>query len=114
MILPVMRLTEKHFAAQVDKLAEMFNWRWWHDRATNAPRACPRCHAAIHLPRNDPGFPDRVLIRGDTLWFVELKTDRSRPTEAQLDWLEALMAVKKIRVGLWRPRDVENIVEWLR
>jgi hypothetical protein len=95
-------------------LLTMFGWRAWHDVSTNAPRNCQACKAPLHLPRNEPGFPDLVLVRGDTLWFVELKADRGKLTDAQRGWLEALGEVRHVRVGVWRPEDLETITEIMR
>ena len=108
------KLSERAFAAQVDAVARMFGWAMWRDNATNAPRACPRCHASINLPRNAPGWPDRVYLRGDTLWFVEFKASRGRLSEAQKSLLVALRAVSRVKVTIWRPEDMETIVEALR
>jgi hypothetical protein len=95
-------------------LAVRYGWRTWHDRATNAPRACPKCHAKIDLPRNDPGWPDLFLLRGQTLYVVELKSDRGEVTPAQREWLEAFRQVRRIRVAVWRPRMLAKIEELLR
>jgi hypothetical protein len=95
-------------------LLRMFNWRIWHDEATNAPRRCPACHAEIHLPRNEPGFPDLVLVRGETLWLVELKADRGKLSAAQREWYDALKAVTQVHTDIWKPRDLPAIVETMR
>lgn len=95
-------------------LLRMFGWRIWHDEAVNARRDCPSCGTPIRQPRNDPGFPDLVLVRGDTLWFVELKSDRGKTTDHQRDWLDALRAVRRVRVDLWRPDDLERIMELMQ
>jgi hypothetical protein len=95
-------------------LLRMFNWRIWHDEATNAPRRCPACHAEIHLPRNEPGFPDLVLVRGKVLWFVELKADRGRLSSEQRAWYEALQGVTQVHTDIWKPRDLPAIVETMR
>jgi hypothetical protein len=116
------RLTEKRWMAQLVSTSETAPGllrllgfeRIWHDRATNAPRACPHCHAPLDLPRNDPGFPDLVAIRGEELWLVELKTDRGRPTAEQIGWLRAISGVRRVRWAIWRPRDVDAIVADLR
>lgn len=110
----VVRLTEKAWQAQVLTLARMFQWKPWHDQATNAPRACPHCKTPLHLPRNDPGWPDLFLLRGDTLVIAELKSDRGSTTPEQRDWLKAFRAVRRIAVFVWKPRDVDQITKVLR
>lgn len=100
--------------ARAGGLLRMFGWRIFHDEATNAPRKCPSCKAELRLPRNPPGFPDLVLVRGDTLVFVELKADRGRVTDHQRDWLDALKDVRRVRVDLWKPADLDRITELMR
>jgi len=96
-------------------LLRMLGWGLiFHDEATNAPRRCPACRAEIHLPRNEPGFPDIVTVRGDTVWFIELKAARGKATDAQKSWLEALRGAKTVRVALYRPDDMQAIVEAMR
>lgn len=108
------KLTERAWQAQVVKLARMFGWRPWHDNATNAPRACPHCKKPLKLPRNDPGWPDLFMVRGDTLVIAELKSDRNYPTPEQRAWLEALRNVRRIAVFVWKPKDVEDVTRVLR
>ena len=110
----VPRLAEKAWQAQVLTLARMFGYRWWHDVATNAPRACPHCKTPLKLPRNDPGWPDLFLIRDDTLIVAELKSDRNYPTPEQRAWLDAFRKVRRIAVFVWKPRDVQQVTEALR
>lgn len=104
-----------HGLRRTGGLLRMLGWeRIFHDEATNAPRRCPSCKTEVRLPRNEPGFPDLVLVRGDTLWFVELKADRGKTTEYQRDWLDALRGVRRVRVDIWRPADIERITEAMR
>lgn len=86
----------------------------FHDEATNAPRCCTSCGADLPVLRNPPGFPDLVFVAGSTLWLVELKTDRGRTTPPQQAWIDALRSVTRVRVAVWRPRDLETIVYLLR
>lgn len=110
----VPKLTEKAWMGQLLGLARMFGWAAFHDQATNAPRACPRCRAPIHLPRNVSGWPDLMLIRGDTLIVAELKSDRGRVREDQTGWLSAFRQVRRVVVVVWRPRDAEDAARILR
>lgn len=117
----VAKFTERSFKQRLvsrDKrkpgLAILFKWRTFHDQATNAPRACPSCKAALHLPRNDPGFPDLLLVRDDVLIIAELKADRGRLSPEQKEWLAAFRAVKRIAVVVWKPKDWDEIERTLR
>ena len=112
--LPVLpRLTEGRWMRQLvgeRGIATMLRWRSWHDRATNFPRRCPECKAELKMIRNDPGWPDLFLIRGDTLIVVELKSDRGTVTPAQRAWLAAFRGVRRIVVDVWRPKDLDDKV----
>lgn len=108
------KLTERAWQGQVLTLARLFGWRWWHDAATNAPRACPHCKKPLRLPRNDPGWPDLFMVRGDTLIVAELKSDRNYPTPEQRAWLRAFEQVRRIVVVVWKPKDVDRVAEVMR
>lgn len=107
------KLTERAWQGQVLTLAKVFHWRAWHDNATNAPRRCPKCRAEIHLPRNEAGWPDLFLLRGDTLIVAELKADRNYPTSEQREWLDAFRAIRRVVVAVWKPRDAEKVTQAL-
>lgn len=109
-----LKMTEAQWQKRVLGMAALFKWRAWHDRATNAPRTCPTCKAPIKLPRNDPGWPDLFMVRGETLIVAELKSDRGQVTDEQLDWLSALQQVKRVMVVVWRPRSEAVVEEVLR
>lgn len=106
--------TERSWQQAVLRIARLFGWRWWHDVATNAPRACRHCKKPLKLPRNDPGWPDLFLVRGDTLIVAELKRDREYPTASQREWLDALRRVRRVVVVVWKPRDAQKVAEVLR
>src|SRR5689334_22991248 len=96
-------------------LLRMLGWDLiFHDEATNAPRDCERCHAPVNVRRNVPGFPDIVAVRGEDLWFIELKASRGSLTEHQKMWLDALRNVKRVHVALRRPEDFDRIMQEMR
>lgn len=53
------------------------------------------------------GYPDRTLVR-DRILFVELKREKTQPTNDQVMWLDKL-AKAGGEVYLWRPSDLEEI-----
>lgn len=95
--LPALR-TEKQFQEAVRQLALQQGWLYYH---TQDARKSP------------PGFPDLACVRGPTLLLAELKMPGKVPTAAQQAWLEALGQVTHVETHLWRPSDLESIVEKL-
>lgn len=114
-------VTEAAWQAQVEQLAKLYRWALYHTRDSR---------------RSEPGFPDLVLVRGPELIFAELKTDKGRPSDPQLTWLDALMDVAgavhvaaeeafgdlgpeqqrrrpRVEVYVWRPKDFDFVNERL-
>lgn len=71
-----------------------------------------RWHGVLAFHSTDPrrdtcaGFPDLVLL-GDRVAFVELKTDRGRVLPDQQIWLDGLRAAGQA-VYVIRPKDVAD------
>lgn len=105
-------VTEREFQAQVLTLAARLGWQAWHDRATNAARRCSACGATRRVPRNDPGWPDLVLVRRPRVVFAELKSERGAPTAEQEAWLDELRACGQ-EAYVWRPSQLDEIEEVL-
>jgi hypothetical protein len=70
--------------------------------------------------KSEPGFPDLVLVRAQSvaysgrLIFSELKREGESPTLPQQKWLEAIGgSVEGVEHYIWRPSDLDNIVEIL-
>ena len=82
-------LTEKQFQQQIIQLAHLHGWWCYHTHDSR---------------RSQPGFPDLVLIRGRSILYRELKTDRGRLTIDQQHVLD-LLHIAKADQGVWRPRD---------
>ena len=91
-------MTEKQFQSQVQTVAKLNGWMCCHTYDSR---------------RSAQGFPDLVMVRGQEVLFVELKTDRGRVSHHQRAWLSALENVERIRCDLWRPADWERIVKTL-
>lgn len=91
-------MTEADFQRQVIELAELHGWHVWHD---NDPR------------RNARGLPDLLLLRGATLLWVELKSERGRVRPEQQAFIERLKQVKYVSADVLRPSDWPEIVKVL-
>lgn len=61
------------------------------------------------------GYPDLEMLRPSTVTRVvqELKVKKNKPTEKQLDWLEAFQQCG-VPAFVWYPSDVEEIKTVLR
>jgi hypothetical protein len=92
-------VSEKAFLAQVRRLAHTHGWQSYH---------------TLHSQGSESGWPDLALLRGPVLKFVELKSASGRLTAAQRQWLDGLGQVQTVHVHLWRPGDLDQIVQELR
>ena len=109
------RMTEDAFQAWVIEQAKTFGWLHYHTRYSK------------YSPR---GFPDLVLVRNGWLIFAELKSERGHMSTEQRIWQAQLARVaqrarqfagslpedqtaRPVREFLWRPSDMELIVEVL-
>lgn len=86
-------LTEKQLQRQLVDLAQATGWK--------------RTYHTFDSRRSSSGFPDLVLVR-ERVVFVELKTERGRPSDAQRDWIEALLAAGA-EAYIVRPRHLDAI-----
>ncbi len=95
----VATMPERELQNEVAQLAKVNHWMAYHTWRSD--------HSAA-------GFPDLVLLRGERLIFAELKAKGNVPTEAQMGWLIALQATKKVETYLWYPYDRDEIERILR
>jgi hypothetical protein len=77
-------------------VAVMLGWTSYHTLRSRGSRA---------------GYPDRTLVR-DRIVFVELKREKTGPTDDQVEWLDRL-AIAGGEVYLWRPSDLDEIAKVL-
>ena len=99
--------TEKQFQSAVIQYARLRGWTHIY-----------HTHDSRHSPA---GFPDLILLRkmeGGAVEMVvaELKTDKGKATEAQMDWLVQFDRIlcEEITVRLWRPSDWADIESVLK
>lgn len=116
-------MSEAELQKHVLGYARFYGWRaaHFHDSRREVVR---RGQRQLVGDSDAAGFPDLVLIRPPELLFVELKSERGRPTDAQRAWLEDLDAVARrvtalvagsvidelelaVEVYLWRPSDLD-------
>jgi hypothetical protein len=94
--IPIADLTEKEWSGQVADLVRMLGWRRYH---------------TFRSDRSPAGFPDEVLVR-DRVVFLELKTEKGKLSDAQRDWLTAII-VAGDEAYVARPSQLEALVECL-
>ncbi len=54
------------------------------------------------------GFPDCVMVKNGRMLAWELKGPYSKPSPAQLEWIEALKAVPGVDARLVYPADLDD------
>lgn len=82
-------MSEAQLQASVEELAAWLGWRFYH----------------VHDSRRDqPGFPDLVLVRGNRLLWRELKREDGVVRPEQRQWLSDLQRAGQ-DVHVWRPSD---------
>jgi hypothetical protein len=77
-------MTERELQSAVIQLARLFGWRVAHFRPAITSKGW-----RTPVEADGAGFPDLVLAR-DRILYAELKSDRGRLTEAQLEWQAAI------------------------
>lgn len=95
---PYVLLSERDFTSQIRDVARTFGYLRYH------------AWLAKHSPA---GFPDEVLVRPPRIVFAELKAEKGKVSQAQMDWLDQLAACG-LEVYLWRPGMLDEIIECLR
>ena len=108
--LPIPHLSEAEFMRQVLDLAHYRQWRVAHFR----PAMTRTGRWVTPVQADGAGFPDGVAVRGHRMIAFELKSEKGRATQIQLDWLAAFARVPGVECHLWRPSDWDQIVEALR
>lgn len=95
--------SEEDLLIAVETRLTLGRWRWHHIR-----------RADLAQQQGDPGWPDVVAVRGDTLLVRELKAQGGSHGTGQREWLAALAAVTRVSTGTWRPQDMAEIERVLR
>ena len=91
-------ITEADWLGWVTLTARTFSWLAYHTHDSR--------HSAA-------GFPDLVLVRGESIIYAELKSERGKVTAAQQEWLDALAATGT-ETHVWRPSDQDDVLARLR
>ena len=90
-------LDEKTWQGQVVQLAKQMGWRVYHP---------------LRSKGSAPGWPDLSLAR-DRLILLELKRESGKLSDAQQDWIRALLQAK-VEVYVCRPRHLDELARILQ
>lgn len=102
------RELEKDFRKRVIQLAQAHGWRVAHFRTVTI-KGKKGYYFATPFLADGKGFPDLVLVRGDTLLFVELKRQGEQLSHEQMMWRAALLGAGQ-RAWVWRPNDWDSSI----
>ena len=91
-------ISEEDFMRSVMKIASECGWRVYHTRDSR---------------RSQAGFPDLTLVRTGKIIFAELKSQKGRIKKEQQAWLDDLRKNGHVDVYLWRPSDLQDIIDRL-
>lgn len=93
-------MSEADWQNEVTRLAHLYGWRLQYH--THDSR------------RSNPGFPDLVLINAQAarILFLELKTEKGRPTPEQQAWIDALRGCG-LHAHILRPSDADLLNDLL-
>jgi hypothetical protein len=97
----MLAISESSFQQQVKALAYLHGWSLHHSQPSMT-------RTGRYITTGSTGFPDIVMAhekRG--LIFAELKTEKGRASEPQLQWLATLKP--HAECYLWRPSDLDFI-----
>jgi len=103
-------MTEDELLQAILEAATFLGYRCHHDRRSD--KALQQGHA---------GFPDVVLARSGTVWFLELKAQRGVVSYEQGAWRRAIMgnfqsdfqSEQFVRYRLVRPEHLDTLLEEL-
>ena len=92
-----LQMQEKDLDRAVRDACKMFGWAYYH---------------TFFSYKSPAGFPDCVLVR-ERVIYAELKGPKTPVSPRQVEWLDTLHKAGQ-EVYLWRPDNVQQIVDVLR
>ena len=109
-----MKGPEATFQKDVIDLAHTLGWRVAHFRTALNKRG----HYQTPVGADGKGFPDLCMARRGRVVFAELKSEKGVLSDEQKDWIAELETHVADRPSheayVWRPRDLEFIMQVLR
>ena len=104
-------VSESAWQAQVVKAARLLGWEVFTVRVS-AGRSVGTGRVVSYV--TSEGYPDLTLCRpGSPVTFAELKSERGQMSSAQVRWANALRACDGVRYFVWRPSNINQVMEAL-
>lgn len=103
--LELKRLKEYTFQVAVTQFAESQGWRVQYFRKSAAAGVNGK-----YVGIGPKGWPDLVLVRGQSMICIECKAERGKETPEQQEWLEVLSRVPGVDCYIARPRDAAELM----
>ena len=105
------RTPEKDFQDTVLQWARLYQWRCFYIPDWMYRMAIASILRSRRKDRDwpDKGFPDLVLLKPGRLIVAELKSPKGRVEPEQKEWHD-LFASVGIRVHIWKPTDIDDII----
>ena len=92
-------MSEAEWQEQIVSYARMNDWLVHHNADSR---------------RSDPGLPDLILVRGDTVMFLECKKMTGKMRQEQTLWMGRLKTATQVKSAVVRPSDWDTLEEQLR
>jgi len=105
---PITLITESDFTRQVIDLAHVYHWKVAHFRA-----AMTKHGWRTPVQADGKGFPDLVMVRKNRLIFAELKSEKGKMSDEQIEWACVLRATT-IEIYDWRHSQFQSIQQVLK
>ena len=101
--------SEREFQDAVVEYAHLNGWLVHHGRAAQV-----REGKWVTPIQGDAGYVDLTMARGPLVIGAELKAEKGRLSEGQMEWEAVLRQAYEFRYDLWRPSDWDEIEQTLR
>ena len=92
-------MTERELQASITDAAQRLGWLTYHTHDSR---------------RSAHGFPDLVLVRGNTVLFLELKSGKGRVSPDQQTWQARLSQACQVGAAVVRPADYDRLLSELQ
>jgi len=111
----IQNISETAFAYNVEDALRQLGWQFYHPRPARVKRHGRETYETPYSGHK--GWLDYVALKPPRVLVFELKDNRKPMTPEQEEWWQLWEECKKsnpnIELYLWRPRDMDKILELL-